>query len=210
MTINRELWLKESFTAKSKTPNWPCPICHNGIIQKDGESTKQLYSKETEKGDRNLMYSSDAIAEFRFHGYLKCSNCLERVVIAGKGNVQDSQGNVTRAGFKGDRYSVFYPKYFEPHLSIFTITENIPLSVASELNAAFSTFWIDNGACGNKIRTAIEELLTDQKVKRTYLNKKKKRRSSYSLHERIEKFGATHPDTANHLLAIKWIGNSGT
>lgn len=33
---------------------------------------------------------------------------------------------------------------------------------------------------------------------------------SLSLHERIEKFGTTEADAATQLMAIKWLGNTGS
>jgi len=51
-------------------------------------------------------------------------------------------------------------------------------------------------------------LMTDQGVKRFVNNKGK--RNSLNLHSRLELFKKNQPQIADHLLAIKWIGNSGS
>ena len=47
------------------------------------------------------------------------------------------------------------------------------------------------------------------KVKKTTIDKKGKRRG-LSLHARIEEFRRKFPNEADMLMAIKWIGNSGS
>ena len=46
------------------------------------------------------------------------------------------------------------------------------------------------------------------KISKTYVDKSK--RKPLSLHKRIENFRTTHPREADLLMAIKWIGNSGS
>lgn len=50
--------------------------------------------------------------------------------------------------------------------------------------------------------------MNQQKVKKTYIQKGKRRR--FTLHQRIEEFKLVKFEIANFLLAIKWIGNSGS
>jgi hypothetical protein len=96
-----------------------------------------------------------------------------------------------------------------PAPPIFAIPEQSPSGVSGELKRAFSLFWIDPGSCANRLRVAVEALLTHQKVARTEINSRG-RRGPLSLHSRIERFKAKDPDAANYLLAIKWLGNVGS
>ena len=91
----------------------------------------------------------------------------------------------------------------------FRYLKSVPKSVKIELKKAFSLFWSDTGSCANRLRAAVEALLTDRKVPRLTINKKGKR-ERISLHARIEKFKQVDANSANYLLAIKWLGNAGS
>src|SRR5688500_13245593 len=88
MKLDRDLWLTAHFSSKRKMPNWICPICQKGILQKDKESVNTFNTVETNKG-AGLFYNSDALAQFTFSGYLKCNSCSERVMISGSGKYFD-------------------------------------------------------------------------------------------------------------------------
>lgn len=200
MTIDRDLWLKDSFSSRSKMPNWPCPICNKGFLQKDGESIKQYYSEETLKAKRNPVYQTKAMAEFRFSGYIKCSNCSERIIISGKGIFKAINGDKQASAiFLGRRYSVFLPKYFEPELPIFRLLTNLSASVKLNIIRSFSFFWYDLDSCANKIRQAIEIIVAEKEAVGACLDQK--------INNLRKELGDDLTDT---LLALKWIGNEGS
>ena len=107
-----------------------------------------------------------------------------------------------------DYNEVFYPLYFNPPLNIFQINEKCPEDIKNEIIDSFKLFWNDLPSCANKIRTSLEMLMNQQKVKKTFIQRGT--RKNLSLHKRIEEFKNTKPEIADFLLAIKWIGNSGS
>jgi len=87
--------------------------------------------------------------------------------------------------------------------------KQVPLEVAELLAAAAPHLWSDPEAAANKIRQAVEAFLTDQGVVR-FTKGQKGKRVALSLHDRIVRYRKTQPDLADHLLAVKWIGNAGS
>ena len=100
----------------------------------------------------------------------------------------------------------FTPTYFEPHLKLFKIPKSCPKEMVLEIENSFKLFWTDLSSCVNKIRISVEILLNEQKVKRFEL--KGGKRYPLSLHKRIMAF--TNTEVKDNLLAIKWVGNSGS
>jgi hypothetical protein len=80
------------------------------------------------------------------------------------------------------------------------------------IESAFTLFWVDASAWGTRLRSAIESLLDQIKVKRFTVNAKG-RRIQLTTHARLTllaKNASKHASTADTLLAIKWIGNEGS
>lgn len=69
--------------------------------------------------------------------------------------------------------------------------------------------WIDRGAAANRLRLAIEEILTAQRVRRFDTAPGRKRRR-LPTHVRILEFAARKRAAADALMAVKWIGNEGS
>ena len=51
--------------------------------------------------------------------------------------------------------------------------------------------------------------MTDQRIPRTTINKRRKR-VSIPLHTRIEKFSEKKKKLSEYIMAIKWLGNAGS
>ncbi|KQN28090.1 hypothetical protein ASF00_09280 [Sphingomonas sp. Leaf34] len=64
--------------------------------------------------------------------------------------------------------------------------------------------WQSAEGAANQIRQAVEHLMDEQGVTKAVAPAFK------SLHSRIEEFKLTDPTNAEILLAIKWLGNSGS
>jgi hypothetical protein len=80
--------------------------------------------------------------------------------------------------------------------------------VSTPLNESFKLFFSSPSAASNNVRIAIEELLTELKVKR--FNVSKGRRLFINLHQRIESLPAKYAQFKDMILAIKWLGNAGS
>ena len=205
-TRNKSRWLLDKIS-KETPPNWLCPTC--GI----GELT---FNKDWVKRDRNSSTKQehpDYISQFpeeqveHFAGILICSNrnCLESVATLGlvtyEPEYEEYEGRI-------GEYRVYHPKFFFPELKLFQISKSCPPVISAQVNKSFSHFFNDSSACANAIRTALELIMDDREVAKSYLSSG--RRKSYTLHKRIEIFGIGRPELQAFLTAAKWIGNAGS
>lgn len=138
---------------------------------------------------------------------LECA-CGEHIAVAGR------QGD--EQGFTGpaddpevDYYKFYEPLYFEPALHLIEIHRQVPSDVAENLRRSFRLFWSDVDAASNRIRHALEGLLDFYGVKRTVINRARKR-VELKLHARIEMFGRSGEPLSDQLMAVKWLGNAGS
>jgi hypothetical protein len=208
MSINRLLF-KSPFTLNN-VPSWICPTCKTGILKGDKKSIKAYESIESKSVHSHEAWEPDWI-NGAFVGILNCSNsdCGEAVSILGKMNYVEGQ----EYDYELDRLDFHYqeeltPLQLYPTISIFQIQEEVPDKIKNIIMNSFSLYWLDLSSCANKIRTAAEYIMDDRKVPKTFLSKGK--RKGHSLHKRIELFSKTNQEVAELLMAIKWIGNTGS
>jgi hypothetical protein len=106
---------------------------------------------------------------------------------------------------------VLEPAFFIPALCIIKIPTECPEDVGEQIRTACSLFWSSPAASGNRIRSAIEALLTEQGIARSspksQKGKKLKHLRRLGLHERIERYSKRRPALAEQLHAIKWVGH---
>lgn len=141
---------------------------------------------------------------------LECSNnqCNEVVSSSGTGSV----GNIEFVDDYGqlaqtyDEY--FLPTSFEPFLNLIAIPGECRASVAIPLEESFKLFFSSSSAASNCVRIAIEELMTDLKVRRFVVIKGK--RKPVSLHQRINLLPPKYGHLKEMIRAIKWLGNAGS
>lgn len=142
-----------------------------------------------------------------FSGALECASCSEYIAFTGRGNPEQNgyyDYELDQHHLEYDE--VFLPTHFEPALHIFDIPANCPDSVKDEIVASFKLFWSDLPASANRIRTSLEILMNENKVKRFEIIGGK--RKPISLHKRILLFN--NAELTDLLVAIKWIGNTGS
>ncbi|MCK4630547.1 MAG: DUF4145 domain-containing protein [Bacteroidales bacterium] len=210
--INNKIWLVESFSWKNPHPAWVCPICNTGTLKGDKKTIQIEQSQDTLKARRSHNYQADGEAAFRFAGFMVCGNghCKEKIAIAGNGKLYAAANDVpVSIHYKGERYSVFYPRYFEPPLNIFPIYDSCPIKIQEQIKVSFTHYFNDLSASANSIRTALELIMDDQRVNKTKTSKKGER-IKLTLHARISYFGQKYPDLKPFLIATKWIGNAGS
>lgn len=195
---------------KDHLPRWTCPTCNDGKLVLNKE--RFVFDETaTSKADRSQADWYWEWIRYRFVGLLICSNnqCGECVSFSGIGSLDSSRDYDEHTGIYTTDYSErFEPSYFYPPLNLFKIPDTCPSIIRDEIISAFGLFWQDASACANRIRIALELLMTDQRVKQYSLNKGK--RHKLTLHSRLERYKLVKPEIADHLLAIKWIGNSGS
>lgn len=192
----------------NRTPFWVCPTCLKGVLQ----IKKDTFAKEERRDSRNHSHEAwePEWIEYVYTCLLECTNdqCKEVVASTGIGSVesdlyQDSKGDLAQ-----DFSELFTPKYFEPHLRLFTIPTGCAKSVSIPLNESFRLFFSTPSAASNNVRIAIENLLTELKVRR--FNVVRGRRQFVNLHQRINLIPPKFAHLKEFFLAIKWLGNAGS
>lgn len=97
--------------------------------------------------------------------------------------------DVDERGHWYGQYETFYElKYCEPALRLLAVPAGTP-----------ELIWLNPSSAANRLRAAIDQLLTDLGVSK-----------SGSTHKRIERLAAPRPEVATVLEAVKWIGNDGS
>jgi len=167
MPINRKIW-KPPF---AKLPSWPCPACASGNLVARKETLKHEETGPSAEAHQHDAWEPEWIVE-RFSGLLVCQNsaCGEIVAIGGHTRHVENH-DWEREERNWDRE--FEPTFMSPAPPIFPVPEKCPEAVATELTKAFALFWFDRGSSANRLRSAVEALLTHRKVQRTRLNKKR-------------------------------------
>ena len=142
-----------------------------------------------------------------FSGALVCTlaSCQATVAVAGDYSVDldfDEVGNQDFQDFVRLRFA-------HPALPLIVPPERTPKPVADAIRTASSLVWADPSASANRLRVAVEDLLTAHRIPKTAAKKGGGRRP-LTTHDRIDLFRAKQPDVADALEAVKWIGNSGS
>jgi len=185
--MNKNLW-----TRYQNEP--PCPHCEHGRLYDFGkdQSFETLDSRiENEFQPAGVISPS---ATFLGTGHIQCSNCKEIVIVSYK-RIED----VRHTDEEGNEINFIEPLFYYPAPPIIKIPESCPKEILELLRISFQLYWVDLGSCVNKVRISIECLLTQQNVPKKGI-----------LHNRIEAFQKLNPIVGEMLLAIKWIGNSGS
>lgn len=204
--MDKQLWLKSEFDKKN-IPDWTCPHCAKSILKiRSFESDETALSKEWQSHED---WEPEFI-RFSFSGSLICPTCEEFVSFLGNGWLE----LYNRYDYQTERYmeegkACYAPKYFYPALVLFEIPDKCPEKIREIISESFALYWSDLASCANKIRVSLEILMDEFRVKKTYINRNRNRKR-LSLHQRIEEFKKLKKDVAEFLLAIKWIGNTGS
>ena len=93
---------------------------------------------------------------------------------------------------------------------MFELSTAISPNIKILIDDAFSLYFIDNSACANKIRIAIEGILDDLKAPKKKKDKNGRLCNIPNLHQRIENFSKKQPKICRLLMALKIIGNDGS
>ena len=203
--------LKLPFTLQ-KPNDWACPTCRTGMlhIKKD-----TFHAHETLISRKQASFDGwgPEDTQYVYSCTLVCKNdqCKETVSCAGVGGVElneinDENDESDEPHESYDDY--FLPKFFEPHLRLTNIPEKCPESVSKPLNESFGLFFSSPSAASNNVRMAIEELLTELKIRRYNLVKNERR--FMSLNQRINLLPLKFSQLKDLILAIKWLGNAGS
>lgn len=191
---------------------WLCGRCGVGHLHAGPKKEVWLSTADTDAASKHDWFDRRD-AEYRFGALLKCNNphCGDPVAIAGVYSDEDVQVDHDEY----ETHSTYRVKAVTPAPLPFPIDKSVPDTVSDHLKSAAGLLWADHDAAGNRIRQSVEALLDQQGVKKSYIEKSKTpgkpgKRKQYPLHQRIEAYKKKNSDAANHLMAIKWIGNAGS
>lgn len=190
--------------------HWPrvkCPVCANGSVGFD-KATHHLDQESEETVDlahRNLGPPDELSGTFE--GTLKCDSkaCGQVLSMAGDWQLVYDEGDISYNIFG----EVFRVRYVNPPLKILHLPDKIPTKVKVAIDSASEVLWLSPAAAANRLRQAVDELLTAKKVKRTTINTRRKR-VDLNLHKRIVMYSNTNKEVGDALLAVKFIGNDGS
>jgi len=190
--MNKQIWLDWRL-------NKPCPTCKHGYLIPTDKGLMESESRVSKRNEKD--YPGCPVSDYVFSQHFECDQC---------GEAAAAVGFVSRNNYSETEEDVRYAKYsaFIPAPPIISIPGSCDSTVKHLIIQSFGLFWMDESACANKIRIAIEVLMDSLRIKKTHIVKKK--REKLSLHNRILEYKKQNAEVANHLLAIKWIGNAGS
>jgi hypothetical protein len=141
-----------------------------------------------------------------FHGQLICAipTCRETVAIAGDYAVDVDVEDDGTSGY----FDLFRLRFATPALKIILPPRRTPRAVTRAIDSAAAIMWADPNAAANRLRVAIDEVLTAYGMPR-FRNANGKR-WPISTDRRIKEFGRYEDGIAETLEAVKWIGNQGS
>ena len=206
MIIDRDLWLGPF--KLSEFPKWKCPSCFFGLLELSKKSISIKPNSKLFKDTSRKNYK-------QFTAIFECSNekCQENVVLVGDYLKKLKEGR--HIGVDPSDYNrLYFPLYFYPSPHIFEIPEYICPEVELRLIEVFELYWTNTSACANAMRKVVDEILNDKKIRKK--SSKKDKNGKYprlTLHQRLDLFKKEKPkykDVTEMLIAVKWIGNSGS
>lgn len=201
MTVDRSLYE----VAFDDLPDWPCPTCGKGHLKLDKGTLLNKETGPSKDSRRHPEWDPDWI-EQRFCGMMECDfgNCGELVAIMGSVSVEERYSHDSEGDWRRDYGEVFRPLGFSPAPLPIRPPVSTPKTVKGALREAAGLLWQSPEGAANQVRQAVEYLMDEQGVTKSTAGAFK------ALHERIKEFEAQDPTNAEILLAVKWLGNSGS
>jgi hypothetical protein len=198
--VKRDIWKGQ--IQESYCPPYPCAACSGGILKLVAKSFKSRETARSKAWRSHSDWDPDWL-DYVFSAEAECGNpkCSQTYFLIGTGGVEpyfdDEEGQSW-----GDAY---YPKACVPMPPIIEIPNKCPQDVKLDLIKSFEDFWRNPNASANAIRTALDRLMDHLGI--TKLDKSKK---ELTLHKRIEIYAAGEPTIGSQLMALKWLGNTGS
>lgn len=203
--MKRFLWTQT--LGEHYAPSWPCPACAKGVL---ALVPKSLVHKETVASKR--AHGDDEwdpeLITYAFTAWLKCNHapCGQEVAVSGIGGAEavydPEDGDMSWSSY-------FIPKFCWPMPDIFELPAKCPDEVKTQLRAGFALFWSDQAAAASRVRVALERLMDHLGVQRRRKDKNGKF-VEMPLHQRIEVFQKGEANIGSQLMALKWLGNTGS
>ena len=199
------------FTKPFPASSWPaidCQTCGIGQVQVIAGKTEYFESAESKKlREGNHENWEPEWINGLFQTQLLCSESSCKSHYLAMGNYRLDQ--LSRRQPNGAEYQeILVLLAAQPS---FPISDRLPGEtpdlVHERIKEAAKVIWLDPNAAGNRLRLAVEELLTDQGIAKYG----PKGTTDYIKTDvRIKKFEEVQPEAAELLFAVKWLGNEGS
>lgn len=206
--MKRSLWT--ATLTERRCPPWPCPTCSKGTLALVPKSLTYKETVESKRAQHDEGWTPDEVT-YAFTAWAKCNHqfCGQEVVVSGVGGAEtvhylDSEGEPDF-----DISDYFVPRFCFPMPDIFEIPKKCPKEIKRELCAAFTLFWSDPAATANRVRIALERLMDHLDIPKRRKDNTGKF-SELTLHQRIEQFEKGEPAIGGQIMALKWLGNTGS
>ena len=191
-------------------------MCGIGVLKLSNIIKEPLIKGPVFKDGTEEYYYLKSGKSYNFAAILKCGNkkCLHTVSMIGE-YIEDYE-DYDEETFGTGLFCSYFPKYFFPNLKIFKFPDKVPPKIQEEIFHSFSNFFADPLSAANKIRRAIELLVSEFGApKYTFIRPKpptagKRKKHYFDLHTRIVKLTKSKRRTTNMLLGLKVIGNDGS
>lgn len=202
MSINRHAW-PETFT-QDRPLKWSCGECGSilALLANGLRSSETGPSKEAHE----LLAWEPEWTTGRFVADYACAHCGDLATVIGSYTLVEDPDSFRRQ--EQTYYEVYRIRAIDPAPLLISIPEEAPDPIREQVHKAFRLFWIDNAACANALRGAVELLLDHHKIRKT--SKAKGTQARLTLHARIQEFTKSQTELGAMLMAIKWIGNGGS
>jgi hypothetical protein len=202
MPVERYLW-KQSFT-KVSVPNWPCPTCPRGRLRLVQDSLS--YAETEESRWSNFGEDSSLFDKaYAFAAWIQCDSCHDKISCCGTGGYEQVEG----ADEEGNPYledeMYFSPLYFSLPMMIFRPPHKCPPQIIAEVRRSFAVFFCDLAAAANHVRQCVELILLNAGIEARAADGRFIR-----FEQRLEQFRTRHPENADRVSALRWIGNFGS
>lgn len=199
---------KRTFGKRGVT-HFLCPSCAKGFLKVQEGTLKYHETRESERAHGHEAWDPEWI-DYVYSCIFECTNssCKDVVSSVGHGGVEYSYYYDENGETDVDYDDYFRPKYFFPGLKFFEIPKTAPKAVCEEIDTSFSLIFSDPASSANHIRIALENLLTNLKIKRFSAGGGK--RKYLPLHQRIDLLPTKYDHVKDLFYAVKWLGNAGS
>jgi len=201
--MDRQVFEKLSFWEKD-IPQYQCPSCNRGVLQLRGEPQLEFTAETTRHKDEEWFDWEDH-CEFVFSGKLVCGNCAEPFFIVGDGYPRSYEYEEPDGRTCQSLASYFKVKFIQPPLKFIECPEQLSDDFKAQIDSAFALYFPNPSACCNSIRCAVEVLLTEWEVPL-----KTDDGRYFPLGKRLELLPEKYSEFRDLLVAVKWLGNSGS
>ena len=210
MMVNTHLRVLQRFDEEiEQGMPWPrphCRTCGEGYVS--WEKPKTARTEQSMKDMNHPGWEPEWVTgTMHVIGHCDYSECKQTVVGVGKFRVDYATSDLG-SEYQGIPYSEFYKiEYFNPPLPLLSLPEAVPQNVRNAIDRAAPIIFVDPSSAATVLRASIELFLTNWGIPAYDKNDKR-----INLHKRIElwKTETGNQEVGEQLLAIKWIGNSGS